>query len=228
MTSENSSEPFILVIDEAPPLLRLIQLELGFQGFRTDSMLLDKGPVEKAVASTPDAIVLGSQVPFPLVYDVLAKLKAAVAAPVLFIHAAGNDSDGAVALQSGADDVLPSPYLPEDLAMRLRILLGYNLPEVTEIRRAGLKIDAARRLVWHGDQKLALATTEWALLLRLATTHTSLAPSELLTSVWGEEYANELSFLALWIDRLRANLDEKPGHPEKVLGEISQGFWLAD
>src|SRR5215213_5573239 len=201
MTSDKSAEPMVLIIDEAPPLLRLVQLELSFQGFRTDSALLDKGPVEKAVALSPDAIVLGSQVPFPVVYQVLDELKRTVAAPVVFVHAAGNDNDGALALTSGADEVLPAPYLPEDLGMRLRLMLGYNLPELTEIRRAGLKIDPLRRAVWRNDQKLALGTTEWALLLRLASAAGALSAEELLSSVWGEEYVNEPQLLTIWIDR---------------------------
>jgi len=217
-----------LIVDEVTPVVKLMQLELGFQGFQTESILLNEAVVEMALSLQPDVIVLGSATPFPGIYDVLMQLKGAVPAPVLFIHAEGNDNDAALAMQMGAGDTLAKPFLPEDLGLRLKALLGHELPEGMEFRRAGLRVDALRRTVWKGDQKLALGTNEWSLVLRLAQTDGNVEASQLLSDVWGAEYAKELKFLSIWIERLRINLGDDPFHPEIVLGDLSRGFRLAD
>jgi len=224
----NRDLPLALIVDEVSPVVKLMQLELGFQGFRTESVLLDDGVTEAALSLRPDVIVVGSATPFPGVYEVLVKLKGAVSAPVLFIHAEGNDNDAALALQMGADDALGKPFLPEDLGFRLKALMGHELPEGMEFRRAGLRVDALRRTVWKGEQKLAIGTNEWSLLLRLAQTTGSVPAAQLLIDTWGPEYAKELKFLTVWVERLRINLGDDPFHPQMVLGDIESGFRLAE
>jgi DNA-binding response OmpR family regulator len=228
MTARPDRVPHVLIIDEVPSVVKLIQLELGFQGFKTEAILLDDGAVEKAEATMPDAIVLGSSIPFAGIYEVLMQLKRAVAIPVLFIYAGGNDNDAALALNMGADDVMASPYLPEELGMHLRALLGDDVPEYRQIRRAGLRIDPMHRVVWKGDQKMALGTNEWALLMALATESNTFQAPELLTMVWGGEYAGETKFLTTWIQRLRENLGDDVHSPHMILGDLSQGFRLGD
>src|SRR4051812_42104115 len=119
MVAGQSDIPLVLIVDEVPSLVRLIQLELGFQGFRTSTAMLDEKVAEAAEALRPDAIVLGSSIPFPGVYDVLVQLKRSGAAPVLFVYGLGNSNDGSLAMDMGADDILAAPYLPEELGMHL-------------------------------------------------------------------------------------------------------------
>src|SRR5215204_2879704 len=119
MNKESADLPLILVIDDVSPVVRLIQLELSTQGFRTRSVLMGDHPVEVAQELKPSAIVLGSSLPAPPVYEVLERLKRTVSAPVVFLHAGGNDSDAALALSMGADDMIGLPFTPEDLSLRL-------------------------------------------------------------------------------------------------------------
>jgi len=128
----------------------------------------------------------------------------------------------------GADDVMASPYLPEELGMHLRFMLGGDVPQYREIRRGGLRIDPMHRAVWKGEQKMALGTSEWALLMALATDSNAVQVGELLTIVWGKEYASETKFLTTWIQRLRENLGDDVQAPQLVLAELSEGFRLKD
>src|SRR5215211_2459494 len=114
----------VLVVDEVPAMVRLVQLELGLQGFRTESVLLDEGVVSAAKKLQPDVIVLGSAVPTPGIFDVLIKLRETVSCPVIFIHGLGNENDDAIALELGASDVVSRPYDPEELALRIKATLG--------------------------------------------------------------------------------------------------------
>src|SRR4051794_34431826 len=95
--------PLVLLVDEVPPVVKLLQLELGFQGFEMDTVLLENNPLAKAEAIQPDAIVVGAVMPTPELYNLMEQLKAAVSSKLLFVNGTGNDSDTALALQVGAD-----------------------------------------------------------------------------------------------------------------------------
>jgi two-component system KDP operon response regulator KdpE len=228
MALQSETSPLILVIDDVSPVVRLIELELMTQGFRTQSILIGEKPVQSAIKADPAAIVLGSSLPAPPVYQVLVELKRSLSVPVLFLHAGGNDSDAALALDMGADDTLGIPFIPEDLSLRLRALLDQSLPEAAKIKRGPLTIDVLHRVTWNGERRIALGTSEWGLLLALIQQEKVVAADELLTSVWGEDYAEELAFLRLWTERLRINIGDDPDDPQILLGNEVDGYRLAD
>jgi DNA-binding response OmpR family regulator len=207
-------------------MVRLIELELGFQGFRTQSLLINDNPVEAAQALNPDAIVLGSSLPSPQVYDVLMRLRQSVSTPVVFLHNGGSEADAALALEMGAAETLAQPFRPDDLGLRLRVLLHHQVPEGLQFRRGPLKIDVLHRIVWNGDEKKAVGTSEWALLIAMVQAQMPMGSTELLTQVWGPEYASHKHFLSLWIDKLRINIGDHPQAPTLVLGDLEHGFWL--
>jgi two-component system KDP operon response regulator KdpE len=210
------------------PLVKLLELELGFQGLRMDSVLIEDSPLAKAQAIKPDAIVIGAVIPTPELYNLLEQLRAGTTAKLLFVNGSANEADTAMAMQLGADDAISRPFLPEALGMHIRSMLAIDPPEASEIHRGVLTIDHLRRIVWKGEMRLVLGTNEWGLILALARAPGTVKPHELLVTVWGEDYAPETSFLAVWIERLRINLGEDPQHPEIVLGDIEEGFRLAD
>lgn len=228
MEASRTDLPVVLVIDEVPPVVRLIELELGFQGLRTENVLLSDDPVKRAESLEPDVIVLGAVIPTPELFDILLRLKQKVLAPVIFVNGTANQADEALALEMGADDVISRPFSPEDLGLRLRNLLDHELPEAAQIKRGPLTIDHLRRQVWNRDRKLSLGTNEWTLLLALAQSEAVLSAEEFLISVWGEKYAGEVHFLKTWITRLRINLGDDPNSPQLVLGDADIGYWLAD
>lgn len=63
MDASRAGLPVVLIVDEVPPVVRLIELELGFQGLRTENVLLSNDPVKTAESLSPDAIVLGAAIP---------------------------------------------------------------------------------------------------------------------------------------------------------------------
>ena len=181
MKAPQSNLPLVLVIDDAPTVVRMIELELGFQSLRTGNVLMSEGPVERAEAPAPDAIILGAPLPAPEIYNVLSELKRRILAPVLFVNASGNEADAALALEMGADAIMDRPFNPEDMGLRIRALLDREVPEASHIRRGPLVIDYLRRVAWNGDRKLALATNEWNLLLALAQAEEAVEAKQLLS-----------------------------------------------
>jgi len=208
-------------------MVKLLELELGFQGMNTDTVLLENNPLAKAEAIQPDAVVVGAVIPTPELYNLVEQLKMALPAKVLFVNGTDNQSDTALAMQLGADDAISRPFLPEALGLHIRSLLGIDSPEATQLRRGSLTLDYLRRIVWKGEMKIALGTSEWGLVLALARSRETMSATDLLTTVWGDDYAGETNFLVLWIHRLRVNLGDDPQNPELVLGNVDEGYRLA-
>ncbi len=228
MDEMRSDFPLVLIVDDVPPMVRLMALELGFLGMRTDVVLLDEDPVGRAESLQPAAIILGSSLPTPEQFDVLQQMRQRVASPVIFINGSGTQADTALAIEMGAAEVLDKPFAPDDLGLRLRAVLGDPGTEGTKMRRGTLTIDILHRIVWNGDQKISLGTSEWSILLALTRFSTAAAARDLLITIWGDSYANETRFLDLWIDRLRMNLGDDPQAPHLVLGNLQDGYRLVD
>lgn len=218
--------PLILIIDEIWPVVRLIELEMSVQGYATHSILINEDPIAVAQDLRPDAIVLGSAYPSPVLFDVLERLRQAVTTPILFLAAGDSEGDEVLALKLGAADVLMAPFRPSDMALRLRALVDQSLPEAQVLTRGPLRIDPLRRIVWQGDTKLVLATNEWSLLLTLVKATESVPSYRLLSNVWGDDYKEQSGFLRLWIERLRAKIGDDPSKPAIILGNLEEGFSL--
>jgi two-component system KDP operon response regulator KdpE len=108
------------------------------------------------------------------------------------------------------------------------VLLGQSPPEAIPLQRGPLRIDTLRRVVWNGDRRVPLGTSEWGLLLALCQVDGTISPGDLLAGVWGEDYRDELAFLRLWTNRLRGALGDDPRKPHIVLGDEQTGFRLAE
>ncbi|HEX5140450.1 MAG TPA: response regulator transcription factor [Dehalococcoidia bacterium] len=220
--------PLVLIIDEVQPVVKLLQLELGFQGFRTETVLIVEDSLGTAEALQPDAIILGALLPNPDLYNVLNKLKQTVTSPIIFVNGSGNTNDAALAVEMGADDIVERPFNPEDMGMRLRALTNKEVHEKAQIYRGRLHLDTLRRIVWLDERRVAAGTNEWALLLALARADRPLSTSELSLAAWGKDYAGESDFVRIWIRRLRATLDDDDENPQVIVGNAHEGYRLAD
>jgi two-component system KDP operon response regulator KdpE len=54
-----------------------------------------------------------------------------------------------------------------------------------------------------------------------------LVHAALLKRVWGEEYADEVDYLKVYVRRLRKKLEDDPQHPRYILTERGVGYRLA-
>jgi DNA-binding response OmpR family regulator len=107
--------------------------------------------------------------------DVLRELRREAATPVLMLTALGEDIDRILGLELGADDYIPKPCNPRELAARLRAVLrrarGEGGEALTDLRNGPIWLRASSRSVTVDEKPIALTATEFdllALLLREA------------------------------------------------------------
>jgi two-component system OmpR family response regulator len=116
-----------------------------------------------------DAVILDVMLPEMDGFEVCRRIRSTSDVPVLMLTARGELSDRVVGLELGADDYLPKPFEPRELAARLATILRRARTLVSPVLRFdGLVIDTVRREVQRQAETVELTGTEYELLLLMA------------------------------------------------------------
>jgi two-component system KDP operon response regulator KdpE len=209
----------ILVVDDETRILNFLVSKLKASGY--DVLTAGNGAegLEQVKAQEPDLVVLDVLMPKMDGLTMLKEVRSFSAVPVIILTAKGADSDRIRGLQLGADDYLPKPFNPDELVARIeairRRLGASEKREVPEVYTIGdVKIDFKNRDVNVRGETKYLTRIEWMLLSQLISNAGRLMMyEELLTSVWGPEYRDDVQILRTWISRLRNKLETDPRNP---------------
>jgi DNA-binding response OmpR family regulator len=123
----SGAKPLVFVADDDELLQQLVCHKLAQRGF--DTRCVDNGEtLLQAVADAlPDVIVLDAMMPIVDGFEALRRLRAeprTAAVPILMLTARRGEDDVVMALSLGANDYLAKPFLPEELALRVRQLVA--------------------------------------------------------------------------------------------------------
>ena len=159
----------ILIIDDDEELCQLLTEFLDMEGFATRSCHSGSEGLEQALGERPDALVLDIMLPGMPGLEVLRRLRRSSQVPVLMLTARGEPSDRVLGLELGADDYLPKPVDPMELAARLRAILRRARPAEDDgspsaLEVAGVRLNPADRSASYAGGDLELTSTEFTLL----------------------------------------------------------------
>jgi two-component system, OmpR family, response regulator len=137
--------------------------------------------------------------------------------PILMLTARGDVMDRVIGLELGADDYLPKPFEPRELAARLQTILRRRQPVTATVpaldqgRRLvfdGLTIDLDRRQVLRGGTEVELTGTEFELLALLAgEPHKVFTRDEILSRLRGHDADVYTRAIDILISRIRKKLE---------------------
>ena len=113
----------ILIIDDDRELCALLAEFLQLEGFETEAVHDGAEAVDRLRRRPYDAIVLDIMLPGMQGLEVLRRTREFSQVPILMLTARGEETDRIVGLEMGADDYLPKPCNPRELAARLRAAL---------------------------------------------------------------------------------------------------------
>src|SRR2546423_7544366 len=113
----------ILIIDDDEELCELVSEYLTVEGFEIESVNDGQTGLERARSGDYDMAILDVMLPKMNGFDVLRALREKSKLPVIMLTARGDDMERIVGLEIGADDYLPKPFNPRELAARLRAIL---------------------------------------------------------------------------------------------------------
>ena len=113
----------VLVIDDDIELCDLLVEFLEGEGFSVDAVHDGAAGVARALAGQHDLVVLDVMLPGMNGFDVLRRIRDSSLVPVVMLTARGEEVDRIVGLEIGADDYLPKPFNPRELAARMRAVM---------------------------------------------------------------------------------------------------------
>ena len=209
--------PRVLLIDDDEALAAPLATYLKRFDLELEAAHRPSAGFARLAAGGIDAVILDVMLPEMDGFEVCRRLRAdpaTAAVPVLMLTARGELSDRVVGLELGADDYLPKPFEPRELAARLATILRRARAPAPPaagavLRFDGLTIDTARRAVQRGDELLPLTSTEYELLLMLARAPgTVFTRDQILNHLRGQD-ALDLHTRAvdLLVSRLRRKLE---------------------
>src|SRR5215831_2788139 len=187
------SDAQILIIDDDVRLCELVRQYLGPEGFQIDAVNTGNAGVERVRAGQYALVVLDVMLPDLEGFEVLRRIRAQTSIPVLMLTARGDDFNRILGLEIGADDYLPKPFNPRELAARLRAILRRSGP-ARQMQPAGpvligdLELDSGAKIARRNGQDLKLTTVEFDLLEMLALGAGQVVPrEEIARQVLGRE-----------------------------------------
>jgi len=221
----------ILVVDDEPRYLRLLEANLLTEGYQVHTASDGEAALEAFSAGGVDLVLLDVIMPRMDGFQVCQRIRQYSNVPIIILTAKGEEQDRVRGLDVGADDYLVKPFSVTELLARVRAVL--RRAQVTDVGQTrffthgDLRIDFARAEVWLGDASVYLSATEYRLLLQF-THHIGkvLTAEELLTSVWGVEYRQDKEILWVTIARLRQKVEEDSHSPRHIVTRSGLGYLM--
>jgi two-component system, OmpR family, KDP operon response regulator KdpE len=224
----NATPIKVLVIDDEPPIRKLLRMGLSTQGYEileasNGKMALDLLP------QNPALIILDLGLPDIQGHELLRTIRSRNdSVPIVVLSSRGDEAGKVQALDLGADDYVTKPFGMEELTARLRAALRHQLQvhgERPVFRTGDLSVDLVRRIVKVGDKEVKLSPKEYEL-LRVLVQHAGkvLTHRFLLQELW--DATTDSQYLRVYVRQLRQKIEPDPERPQYILTETGIGYRL--
>ena len=221
----------VLVVDDDAELGQLVTRFLTREGFEIRWASTGAAGVERALAEDYSLIMLDVMLPDGDGFEVLRRIREQSHTPVLMLTARGDTLDRIRGLEMGADDYLPKPFDPAELAARIRAILRRAAPRNTgsaAIAVGDLEMDGGARSVRRKGTPVDLTTVEFDLLAALMrVAGTTVSREELVRSVLGRDFSPFDRSIDTHVCNLRRKLGPLEDGGERIKGVRGAGYLYA-
>lgn len=216
----------VLVVDDEPPIRKLLRMGLAAQGYQTLEAPSGKVALE-LLNQSPDLIILDLGLPDMQGHELLRSIRARnESVPIVVLSSRGDEAGKVQALDFGADDYVTKPFGMDELLARMRAALRHQLQTQGErpiFRLGDLSVDLVRRVVKVGDKEVKLSPKEYEL-LRVLVQHAGkvLTHKFLLGELWDD--LTDAQYLRVYVRQLRQKIEADPERPQYIITETGVGY----
>lgn len=219
----------LLVVEDEPQIRRALTVGLRARGYEIEAAASGQEALQRAVAATPDGVVLDLGVPDGRGVELVRLLRACTVGPIVLLSARDQEQDKLAALDAGADDYVTKPFDMGELLCRLRAgLPGTTMGEgacSTWVETPDFVLDLAAKRAYVGGEEVPLTPTEWQLVEVLVRHRGGLVPErELLDHLPGSRSEEESKALRRSMAEIRGKLEPDPARPRYLLAEPALGY----
>jgi two-component system, OmpR family, KDP operon response regulator KdpE len=218
----------VLIVDDEPPIRKLLRMGLSTQGYEILEALNGKTAL-KLLEQKPDLVILDLGLPDIEGHELLRMMRGRnEGVPIMVLSSRGDEAGKVLALDLGADDYVTKPFGMNELLARIRMALRHQLQVHGErpiFRTGDLSVDLVRRIVKIGDREVKLSPKEYEL-LRVLVQHAGkvLTHKFLLGELWDETV--DAQYLRVYVGQLRKKIEADPERPQYLLTETGIGYRL--
>jgi two-component system response regulator MprA len=211
----------VLVVDDDPPLRRMLERTLAAEGFEVAVASDGGGALAAAERYAPDVIVLDVAIPAPDGLAVARRMRAkGLPTPILMLTARDAVVDRVAGLEAGADDYLIKPFAVAELVARLRALTRRR-SDLQTLSYADLVLDLEARRATRAGRSIELTGREVGLLeLLLREPGRVVTRERALAEIWDDAAVDNV------VDRYVTRLRRKLGDPPLIRTVRGAGFAL--
>lgn len=224
----------LLLVDDDRGLCELLAEYLRGAGFDVDAVHDADAGVSRAVSGAYAIAVLDVMLPGVDGFEVLRRIRARSRISVLMLTARGEEVDRIVGLEIGADDYLPKPFNPRELAARLHAILrraraaaapGAAAACAERIAVDDVELDAAARSVRCAGRAIELTGAEFGLLeLLLRSAGRVVSREELSSRVLGRPAQPFDRSVDMHVSKIRRKLGPRPDAGERIRSIRGAGY----
>ena len=224
----SAAPPKVLVIDDEPPIRKLLRMGLTTQGYEILEAPTGKISLE-LLTQKPDLVILDLGLPDIQGHELLRLIRARnESIPIVVLSSRGDEAGKIQALDLGADDYVTKPFSMGELLARMRAALRHQLQVHGErpiFRTGELSVDLVRRIIKVRDKEVKLSPKEYEL-LRVLVQHAGkvLTHKFLMAELW--DALTDAQYLRVYVRQLRQKIEADPERPQYILTETGIGYRL--
>jgi len=222
-----NNKKYVAVVDDEPDIVELIQYNLEKEKYTVSPFYDGESFLNFLKDNSPDLVILDLMLPSIDGLEVCRRIRSSnekiSTMPIIMLTAKGSEVDKIVGLEMGADDYIVKPFSPRELIARVKAVLrrttAKNEMNGKIIKISSLTIDADRYEAMINNEKIELTTTEFNILLILASKPGWVfSRNKLLDMLWGEDKIVLDRTIDVHIQKLRKKLGQLGDHIKSVHG----------
>ncbi len=221
----------ILVVDDEPRLVSLVEAYLAQEGFQVVTAANGREALFVARQEKPDLIVLDLMMPEMDGYEFIRLHRKERETPIILLTARVEEEDKVLGLELGADDYVTKPFRPRELVARVRAVLrrsGQTRPSAPVLRVADVTLDRETHSVQVAGSYVDLTPSEFDLLAALMSVPgRAYSRLELLDRIQGVAYEGYERTVDVHIKNLRSKIEPEPKQPRYVETVYGIGYRFA-
>lgn len=218
----------VLLVDDEPQVRKIVATYLERDGFQVRSASDGEEALESIASRCPDAIVLDLMLPKVSGLEIIDQLRNANnMVPIIVLSAKGQEPERVAGLELGADDYLPKPASPREVAARVRAVLRRSKPTGPESLMFGqFVINRVSRTLHRDGELVELRPKEFDLLVELASRPGEvMTRADLLREVWGSSPDwQDPGTVTVHVRRLRRLVEQEAANPRHIVTVYGVGY----
>ena len=228
MTNQNVS---ILVVDDEPPIRKLLRVGLGSQGYAVSEAPSARAAIEQMQTERPDLILLDLGLPGMSGLELLGKWRGdGLDIPVVVLSSRTDEAGIVAALELGADDYVTKPFGMNELVARIRVALRHKFQQQGEkpvFQTGDLSVDLVKRIVKVEGKEVKLSPKEYDILRMLVQYAGKVLTHQfLMKQIWNDN--TDVQYLRVYVRQLRQKIEKTPDQPRYIMTETGVGYRLRE